>query len=212
MRLLNAFDLGVVLALLMEAALFSNFAFASQFDGAVEVDETWGSRIHADLKSDQSDFHLKKTKKLGLQTTFAGATGLFGLNLDINFAEDFAISLGYGFSRGFDAINVHFKRALGGTGFIPYFVAGYSRWFSKGEPGEIQNTAPSILSGKFLSRRERETGIFSENIIYPGLGIQYINADGEWQGLGFFAEVLLLLDIDDFQAGPTAGIGSIYYF
>ncbi|OFZ18039.1 MAG: hypothetical protein A2Z20_07965 [Bdellovibrionales bacterium RBG_16_40_8] len=179
---------------------------------AIEVDETWWSGSRVANNSFTSGIALKKTKKMGIQTTFAGATGLAGLNIDLNFSEDFALSVGYGVSRGFQAINIHAKQSLGGTSFIPYFVWGYSNWHAHGRESGVYNTSPAILAAKFLDAKEKRTGVFAKNIVYPGLGIQYINLSGDWLGLGFFAEVLALVDINDFLAGPTAGIGTIYYF
>ena len=177
-----------------------------------EIDETWLSGSRANKNTFDSGLALKRTKKMGIQTTFAGATGLVGLNADLNFAEDFAVSIGYGVSHGFQAFNIHVKESLGGKNFIPYFVGGYSRWYAHGREGGAHNTSPAFLADKFLSAHERRTGDFSKDIIYPGLGLQYLNIDGDWRGLGFFAETLFLVNLNDFLASATAGLGTIYYF
>ncbi|MCB0351335.1 MAG: hypothetical protein KDD38_09145 [Bdellovibrionales bacterium] len=176
------------------------------------VDEGWGSSSRQSLNSFSGSEALKAVKKIGIQTTLAGATGLAGLNLDINFTQDFAFSMGVGISRGFQAFNAHIKRSLGSGNVAPYFVGGYSRWYSVGAEERVERTSPPLLANKFLTAKERATGIFAKDIIYPGLGLQYLITDGEMQGLGFFAEVMMLVDVNDLLAGGTGGIGSIYYF
>lgn len=175
------------------------------------VDETWGSNTRYSTKS-LSEGALKSNKRIGIQGTLAGAAGLAGLNLDMNLTKSFAFSLGLGVSRGFQSYNMHIKRSLGEGDFIPYFVAGYSRWYSGEGAGEVKRTSPPILANKFLSGRERATGVFTKDIIYPGFGLQYLLSEGDLQGLGFFAEALMLVDVNDFLAGGTGGIGTIFYF
>jgi hypothetical protein len=154
---------------------------------------------------------FKRKKKMGISTTLAGATGLFGINLDLNIFEDFAISLGGGVSHGFSSYNMHIKQTLGVDAFQPYMVFGYSRWFSDGG-GPVSQTSPGLLVHKFLSEGARQSGQFAENIIYPALGLQYVNLTGEYQGFGVFAEVMVLMDLNNLAVGPSAGTGAIYYF
>lgn len=188
-------------------------AYSQMARAQILIDEGWGAASRLKQSSTYSSGSgLKATKKIGISATFAGPVGLFGTNLDINFTEDFALSLGVGLSQGFNSFNVHMKRTLGGESFQPYFAAGYSRWSARGNEGSVEQTTPGVLADKFLSDREKRTGEFVENIIYPGLGLQYLTLDGDWQGLGVFAELQVLLDLDDIAVGTTASVGSIYYF
>jgi hypothetical protein len=167
------------------------------------------------LRSDETFADVasfKHRKKMGISATLAGATGLVGTNLDLNIFEDFAISIGGGVSRGFGCYNAHVKQTLGGgENFQPYFAMGYSRWFSNGG-GPIDQTSPSFVANKFLSDNAKATGKFAENIIYPALGLQYVNINGDLRGLGFFGEALVLMDLNNLAVAPTLGIGSILYF
>lgn len=180
------------------------------------VDEGWGSSNKLQASYNYESFsdilELRAKKKLALQTTISGATGLIGLNADLNFTKHLSFSLGVGVSRGFNAFNTHFKYFMGGNELSPYFVGGFSRWTSDNAEGQVTKTSPAVLKEKFLSRRELQTGEFAENIIYPGLGLQYVNTSGEWTGFGVFGELLLLVDLDDIELGPAAGIGTVYYF
>ena len=171
-----------------------------------------GSSVKADLQSFTSVEAMRDRKKMAISTTVSGATGLLGLNLNLNFSKEFTTSFGVGLSRGFQSFNAHIKYSLGGTSIMPYLVGGYSRWYTNDPEGEIKRTSPPVLAKKFLSGKERATGDFDESLIYPGIGLEYVNLSGDWQGLGLFAELLMLIDIDDFVTGPTIGVGSIYYF
>ncbi len=162
-----------------------------------------------DVYEDLASF--KRKKKMGISTTFAGATGLIGVNLDLNIFEDFAISLGGGVSHGFNSYNIHVKQTLGNDAFQPYFAFGYSRWFSNGG-GPVDHTSPSLVVNKFLSEGAKHSGQFAENILYPAIGLQYVNLTGDYQGLGFFGELLMVMDMNNLAVGPTAGVGSIFYF
>jgi len=167
------------------------------------------------LRSDDDFFAdagaLKHKKKMGVSATFAGATGLLGTNLDMNIFQDFAVSVGGGVSRGFQALNVHVKQTFGGVSFQPYMAIGYSRWYSNGN-GPVNQTSPGFVADKFLSASERASGRFAENIVYPAFGSQYLFLNGDLRGLGFFGEVLMLMDLNKIALAPTLGVGSIYYF
>lgn len=186
--------------------------FTLRAEAKKKIDETWGAYSSAESQTFGDAEGLKKSKKMGIQATLAGATGLLGLNLNLNFTSDLEFSLGVGVSRGFRAFNTFVKMPFGGTNFSPYFVGGYSRWYSAGTSDGVAHTSPSVVENKFLSTRERETGNFAENIIYPGMGLQYLQLSGDLLGFGLFAELLMLVDIDDFVTAPTVGVGTNYYF
>ena len=197
--------------LLVLLAFCSSHSFVQ---AQILVDESWEppksqtfSRASENLSSD-----LKAIKKVGVGSTLAGATGLLGVNIHVNFSKDFTFVIGAGQSRGFQAFNMHFKSIFGGRSFQPYFSGGYSRWFASQDGERVDRTSPPLVKKKFLSSKEINSGNFSEHIIYPGLGVEFINLDGDWRGLSFFAEALLLIDIDDLQTGATAGLGTVYYF
>src|SRR4051812_45459311 len=116
---------------------------SSAATAAILVDETWGSA--GKTSASFSDVPgLRKMKKLGLATTLAGATGLLGLNLEINATPELSVSIGTGISRGFQAFNLNVKHFWGGQAFAPYFVGGFSRWYAHGDSDGVQQTSPSI--------------------------------------------------------------------
>ncbi len=190
----------------MMVCMYATTSFAQ-----ILIDESRGGFSRQRLETYSGGQSFKSVKKVGIQTTLGGATGLFGINLDLNFTKDFAFSMGVGTSRGFQSFNAHIKKSLGSGSLAPYFVAGYSRWYAKGD-GSIEHSSPPLLANKFLTGREKATGTFAKDIIYPGFGLQYVNTSGDWQGLGFFAEAMMLVNINDLLAGGSGGLGSIYYF
>lgn len=171
----------------------------------------FSQELRSSVENFDSGMSLKQKKRMAVTASLAGAHGLAGINLDVNLTGDLAVGIGMGASRGFNSFNLNVKQTLGGTHFLPYFVGGYSRWTNDG--GEnVDRSSPGFFAKEFLSSRERATGEFAENIFYPGAGIQYIVTEGDWTGYGTYFEVLYLIDIDDFQAAMTGGLGASVYF
>lgn len=194
--------------------LFLLLSYITSADAQILIDEGWGSA--SKLKSESRTFtdgsSLRSKKRVGLGASFVGAVGLVGVNLNINFTPDYVFSFGVGQSHGFQTANASLKSILGGKTLQPYFVTGYANWRADGDSENMEDTSPAILANRFLSRRERETGRFSEHVFYPGIGLEYLNTNGSLQGLSYYAEALWLVDVDDLQMGATGGIGTIYYF
>ena len=81
-----------------------------------------------------------------------------------------------------------------------------------------QNICPAfayvekILGTKFLNADEKDQGEFAVNLLYPAIGIQYMQLGGEYAGVGVHAKILMLMDVDDFVAAPTGEVGVSFYF
>ena len=95
---------------------------------------------------------------------------------------------------------------------MPYFSFGYARWASVGKSSRIDKTTPSILGEKLLNEEEKNAGVFQKNLLYPSLGLQFIQLNGDWAGSSIYAEITVLLDIGNFVAAPTGSFGLLYYF
>lgn len=159
----------------------------------------------------ESALDLHRERKMGIGFMAAGATGVAGINMQMNFALDTGFEIGYGTGRDFNAFHFSIKQLLGTGFFAPYYGLGYARWSGRGQPiGSRSN--PGILSEKFLSGEERQSGEFAENLIYPSLGFQVYKMSGDWAGSSIFAELVYLVDLDDFSGGPTGGLGYTYFF
>ncbi|MDZ4662837.1 MAG: hypothetical protein SGJ18_14590 [Pseudomonadota bacterium] len=168
-------------------------------------------RLSSKAALDGTEFRQKRRVAIG--SSFGGAAGIAGINLDLNLTDQAALSLLFGVGDPFQSFGFAIKRFVSGTSFLPYFSAGYVRWTHKrAESQAIETTLPNILGKRFLNSGEKESGQFSEDIIYPGLGLQYVQLSGPWAGISMYLELQALVDVDDFQTATTGALGISYYF
>lgn len=167
----------------------------------------------ASIKTASDGLSMRSLRRVGLGVSGAGPLGVFGVNLEMNFTSDVGILTGFGGGSDYQAFTVQMKRVLGGTSLMPYVAGGYARWYNFGKAGRIDSeTTPGFLQTKFLSEKQKAEGRFSENLIYPALGLQHMTLSGPYAGSSVFAEVLMLIDINDFVVAPTGTVGYMYYF
>jgi len=175
-----------------------------------------GSRVGSSSRAQSSSdgLELRKKRRVAVGTSVAGPLGVVGLNLELNFNPRWSVMAGYGTGFEYQSYNFQFKRVLAGEYLLPYMSAGLARWYTA-QPGnrpvnsELQ---PSFLYERFISQYEKDTGEFSEILIYPGFGLQYVQLTGDWAGVSIYGELLLLIDVEDLQTAPTATLGLLYYF
>ncbi len=176
----------------------------------------WGARFAKSSTSYQkiagTGLKMRELRKVGLGVQAGGALGSYGIGLELNFQPDFSTSVGFGMGSGYQAMNVQFKKYIGGQNFLPFITAGVSRWFTASRAErDFTSSSPEFLADKFLSESEKN-GRFSKNIIYPGFGVQYMHLKGPWAGSSVSAEILLLVSIDDFASAAVGSVGYTYYF
>lgn len=181
---------------------------------AVPHGESHGSvRPHSALKTAPDALELRTLRRVGVGLSGAGPLGLGGINLELNFARDAGFVGGFGGGPGFQAFTLQYKRILSGESFLPYFAAGYSRWYSVGMPTPIAGgSAPFYLMDRFLSDSDKASGIYALNLVYPALGLQYLQSSGPWAGSSVFFEVLALVNLGNLAVAPTGTLGFLYYF
>lgn len=148
---------------------------------------------------------------MGVGISTAGPTGLLGLNIELNFTPRTSFRTGFGLGNGYNTFHMEIRRMVSGTWFVPYMAAGLARWSGNGRNSMV-DVSPTFLSERFLSKQEAQSGRFTQNILYPGLGIQYFQLRGDYAGSSVYAEVLMMIDLDDFVAAPTGEVGYVYYF
>lgn len=156
-------------------------------------------------------YTMRQLRKVGVGVGVSGQHGVMGGQLEFNFFPETSFIAGFGMGSNYQTFNFQIKRMLGGSSFMPYATAGFTHWYSATKDSSFSSTEPDFLADKFLSAAERR-GAFSENIIYPGIGFQYLQLDGDWAGSSLYAEILLFIDIDDLISAPTGSIGYMYYF
>lgn len=155
---------------------------------------------------------FRQHKRVGFGFGLIGAYGLAGPQLELNFIPEVGITTGFGLGPGYQAFNLQVKRILAGDSLMPYIAGGVARWYSVGPKKSRRSTQPGFLADRFLNGSEKRTGEFAEIIIYPSVGIQYMQLDGSWAGFSVYAEVLLMVDVDDLVTAGNGGLGVMYYF
>ncbi len=186
------------------------FLFISSARAEIEIDEYGSARYvtRAPVEvEDGSDF-----RRVGLGLMAGGVSGIFGANLEINFTRLTALAGGVGISTDYQSLFLGAKHRLHGERFRLYASGGYAKWYSVGGGGDVGETTPAFVGKRFLSESERRSGIFSENLIYSGLGIQFLKSSGAWAGAAVYAEIVALADLDDLVLEPNAALGYMFYF
>lgn len=163
------------------------------------------------VKQGDDSWDLRSKRRVGIGFSAAGPLGFLGLNMELNFSPKWGAVAGFGGGRGYQSYTFQAKRVLAGEWLAPYMAMGYSRWMSTRE-GEVAPTTPGFLYDRFLTDAEKQSGNFSEDLVFPAFGLQYLQLRGPWSGFSVFAEVLMLLDVEDFQTAPTGTLGMLYYF
>lgn len=156
---------------------------------------------------------MRKDRRVAIGFSAAGPLGVLGANLELNFNPRWGIMGGYGTGFTYQTWMFQVKRVLAGEYLLPYLAGGVARWYTTTPSnGPVTRDAQPAYLEKFLNNREKETGEFSQLLIYPAFGLQYMQLNGDYAGLSVFAEVVMLLDIGDFEAALTATVGMLYYF
>jgi len=170
-------------------------------------------QLHANVsETSLSNYSLvRDERKIGVGAQMLGASGTAGALLEINFHPSWGLNFGYGSGSDFQTFQVEYKQILSANKFTTYGLLGFTRWFGENE-SSIESTNPGFVADEFMSSRDRKRGVISESLIYPGIGVQYVNLAQDWQGLSVFGQLILLSDLEDFVFVPTIAIGTIFYF
>jgi hypothetical protein len=182
------------------------------FIEVTKTGQTVGRSVKNNRVSPSNGAQLRNKKKMGVGFNAVGNYGLLGVSLDMNFTAYSSATIGFGMGENYQTFVFHFKKYLMGRHFQPYIGFGYNRWYTTGEKNEVFNkTNPEFLAKKFLSESEKQ-GKFDEHFLFPSAGIQFLQLKGDWAGSSIYAELLFLIDIDDFVTAPTAGLGFVRFF
>ncbi|MCB0415738.1 MAG: hypothetical protein KDD50_15470 [Bdellovibrionales bacterium] len=171
-------------------------------------------RIYENTKKEfySNGLELRRDNRVGIGFDVAGVSGTAGLQLEFNFTPESGLLVGFGTGEGYQTFHAAYKKVIGGSNFLPYFVMGYSRWYTPAKGSRsFATTKPSVLGDKFLNDQEKQ-GSFDEHFLYPGIGIQFVQLKGDYIGSSVSLELDLLLDVDDFLIGPLGSLAMTYYF
>lgn len=157
-----------------------------------------------------TDFRSSHRMGLGLQA--AGALGIGGLVFEVNLTRAHSFGLGWGGGSGFQSVYAEWRNYFGGEVMMPFFSLGFSKWTNNEKNGPISETTPQYLSDRLMSDFDKSRGVIDESLLFPSVGLQYVVLSGPWAGASVYAQILMLIDVRDFEAAPTGSVGSIYYF
>lgn len=149
---------------------------------------------------------LKMDKRFGIGVAAAGPLAIFGLEIDINVTEDFSLSGGLGTGMDYSTMAVKSRYYLLGKNVSPYIGLGMARWWSSTVAS--RDLAPSFFAKHFLPDDFVPQNGFNVFMIYPVLGVQYLNV----MGIEFSAEVMYLVKLMNMASSPYAGAGVHWYF
>ena len=156
---------------------------------------------------------LRKERRVAIGVSVAGPLAIFGGNLELNFSPHWAIMGGYGTGFTYQTWTFQIKHVLAGEWLLPYLSGGISRWYTTtAETKPVGKDTQPVYLERYLTDTEKQTGQFSQILIHPAFGLQFMQLTGDYAGLSLFAELVLLLGIDDLEAQPTATVGMLYYF
>lgn len=201
---------GLILKKLIFVSVFSLIC-SQAFAQRVSVKNGRYTEQSSYSKQANSGLGLRSIRRAGVSLVAAGDLGTGGAKLELNLTPTWSFSTGFGGSTDFSAFSFQVTRYLSGTNFLPYVAMGLTRWYGNAN-GEISTTSPSILADELMNDGDRRDGKIREFLLTPKLGLQYLAPNGEYAGYGFFAEVMLFLDIQDLVMAPTGSVGVSYYF
>lgn len=158
----------------------------------------------------QNTEELRSHRRVGVGTSLLGQQGLYGAMIELNFSPTTSFLTGFGGGPGYNSFTFQWKHLFLGQKFSPYLGLGYSRWSGTG--GSLGSSNPTVLSSKYLNEAEKKSGTFAVNLLNPYLGMQYHQLDGQYAGLSFFGEIVLLNEMMNLAPTPTAAIGGMFYF
>lgn len=155
-----------------------------------------------------TNLKMREERKVGVGTQLGGTAGTLGFLVDLNVVDTDGAVVGFGFGDEYSTFSAAWKHNFEGRYFTPYTTVGWSRWYSAGTG---RQSASHILDG-MLTSDEKADGRFGLDLVAGGFGGQYQELSGDFAGLGFFAEVNLMVAPFRGKALPSAALGATYFF
>ena len=157
-----------------------------------------------------SNLEMKAHKRLGIGMMVGGATGLLGLNLEINVEPTEAAVFGLGTGPSYNSFNFGWKHNFIGNYLSPYTKVGYSKWFNAG--GSSASASDSDILRRVLNDEEIKKNRFGADFIVGSAGLEYNQLEGELSGVNLFGELVMMAEIKRTVFIPSGAIGINYYY
>lgn len=197
----------------MKMILMILLLFSAQINvhAQVEVD-AYGSAVSIPRVKTNSKFKLRG-QRVAIGAGTGGLLGRLGGSLEVRFTTLTSLTGTWGAAEAYQVAGVGIKRYLISSAQIQgYMKGGYSRWYSDNGKMIEGTTTPAFFGREFLNENERRNGIFSEDILYAGLGIQYVFDVDVAAGSSLYFEANTAFDLDDRLGRTNLGAGYQFYF
>lgn len=192
---------------------FIAILFVNSVQAAILVSKDGRSANQSVVKTAGTAMDLREQRRVGVDFSYAGEHGVLGASLEINLQPKWSVLSGFGLGDRYQSYSIKVRHYFGGQRVVPFADFGYARWVTRQKTAStFSSTSPGFLGTKFLNADEKDQGEFAVNLLYPAIGIQYMQLGGEYAGVGVHAKILMLMDVDDFVAAPTGEVGVSFYF
>lgn len=195
----------VMIAVLMVSApslaeIDSNESFFSKNQ---KFDKT-GTELYA------SNLDLKRHKKFGLGVSVGGSNGVIGINSELNLDPENALVVGLGAGPSYSSFNILYKRNLEARYLSPYGKLGYTKWLSSS--GNSLLAKDSDVLRRIFSEKDLKSGKFEADFLVSSAGVEYNQLEGELAGVNFYAEVVLMTELNRATLIPSGAVGITYFY
>jgi hypothetical protein len=196
----------IIVALLVSVCSFSALAQESNesFFAKSQKFDTDGTEIYS------SNRELKRHKKFGSAIQMGGASGVLGINAELNLDSIATLVVGMGTGPRYGTFNIQGKYNFEALYLSPFVKAGYSRWFNAG----VVNSTPtnSDILRQIYSEKDLRAGKFDANFAVASIGAEYNQLEGELSGVNFYGEVTMMVEVQKVKLLPAGAIGLIYFY
>lgn len=157
-----------------------------------------------------SNLDLRRHKKIGVGISVGGASGALGLNSELNLDAENALVVGLGTGPSYGSFNLLYKRSLEGNYLSPYAKLGYSKWFSASN--NTSSVGSSDILRQIFSDKDLKSGKFDTDFAISSLGAEYNQLEGEFSGVNFYGELVLMTEIKSAKMVPSGAVGITYFY
>lgn len=157
-----------------------------------------------------SNLDLKRHKKFGLGVSVGGSNGVLGFNSELNLDPENALVLGLGAGPSYSSFSFLFKRNLEARYLSPYGKLGYAKWLSAS--GNTLLAKDSDVLRRIFSEKDLKSGKFEADFLVTSAGAEYNQLEGELSGVNFYAEMVLMTELNRATIIPSGAVGITYFY
>ncbi len=157
-----------------------------------------------------SNLEMKSMKRFGVGLMVGGATGLLGLNFEINIEPNEAAVIGLGTGSSYNSFSLQWKHNFIGNYLSPYTKVGYAKWFNSASSSN--SASDSDILKRVLTDDEIKNNRFSADFLVGSAGLEYNQLEGELSGVNLFGEIVMMAEVKKSVFIPSGAVGINYYY